>query len=396
MTNWKRNLFVLWTSQFIAMIGMTGVIPFLPLYVRELGVSAEQAPLWSGLIIAGPFVTASLLTPLWGAMGDRYGQKLMVMRAVAGLGITVALMGFASDVWTLLLLRMLQGAASGFVASNNAFVSAQTPQEHAGYALGTLQTSISAGGIIGPLIGGSISDAFGFRFVFFFVGVLCLLSLATVWWGVSEEQRHTSGRTGHVLKNLALVRRDKPLTRLLVMLFIGQTGVVLTGPIFPFYLEQLGAPTENLATLAGVVVSLVGIGTIVSSPWWGKRSDRIGYGRAMGLATLVVACCMMAQALVPSYHWIFPLRAVIGLAVGALLPLTYSELTRRSPSGRKGGIMGLASSATLLGNLTGPLLCAGIASVLELRYIFFVSASLILVVHVLSRWFSPNDSRNHL
>ena len=344
---WKKNLYILWISQFIALIGMTGVIPFLPLYVRKLGVADAQAPLWSGLIIAGPFVMASLLTPLWGSLGDRYGQKLMVMRAVFGLGITVALMGFA--------------------------------------------TSISAGAIIGPLIGGSISDAFGFQSVFFFVGILCMISLGVVAWGVKEAKGKASGRGGHVLKNLVYVRKDKALTRLLLMLFIGQTGVVLTGPIFPYYLEQLGAPTENLATLAGMVVSLVGIGTIISSPWWGSRSDRIGYSRAMSVATLIVAGGMVAQAVVPSYEWIFPLRAMIGLAVGALLPLTYSELTRRAPMGRKGGIMGLASSATLMGNLSGPLLCAGIASVVELRYTFIAAAALIVVVHVMSRRFTVSS-----
>ncbi|MGA0834161.1 MAG: MFS transporter [Candidatus Kapaibacteriota bacterium] len=184
---WKRNLLVLWIAQFIAMIGMTGVIPFLPLYVRELGVSPDQTSLWSGFIIAAPFATAALLTPLWGSIGDRYGQKLMVMRAVAGLGLTVAAMGLATNVWVLFVLRILQGAVSGFIASTNAFVSSNTPSDRAGYALGTLQTSISAGAIVGPLVGGAISDAFGFQMVFFVVGGLCTLSLVTVYAGVREQ-----------------------------------------------------------------------------------------------------------------------------------------------------------------------------------------------------------------
>jgi DHA1 family multidrug resistance protein-like MFS transporter len=382
---WKRNLLVLWIAQFIAMIGMTGVIPFLPLYVRELGVSPDQTSLWSGFIIAAPFATAALLTPLWGAMGDRYGQKLMVMRAVAGLGLTVAAMGLATNVWVLFVLRILQGAVSGFIASTNAFVSSNTPSDRAGYALGTLQTSISAGAIVGPLVGGAISDAFGFQMVFFVVGGLCTLSLVTVYAGVREQPVRSSGRSGRVLKNLVYVRNDPTLMRLLLILLIGQTGVVLTGPIFPYYLEQLGAPSQNLGTLAGMVVSLVGLGTIASASWWGKRSDRYGYAATMRITTVIVAAGMLAQVVVPSYEWIFPIRGMIGLAVGALLPLSYSELTRRAPVANRGGIMGLASSATLLGNLLGPILCAGFASVIPLQYIFLVSASLIITVHVMSR-----------
>lgn len=376
---------MLWVAQFFAMIGMTGVLPFLPLYVRELGVSPDETSLWSGFIVAAPFATAALLTPVWGALGDRYGQKLMVMRAVAGLGLTVAAMGFATTVWVLLALRILQGAVSGFVASTNAFVSAQTPTEHAGYALGTLQTSISAGAIVGPLLGGAISDAFGFQAVFFVVGGLCTLSFLTVYLGVTEQPLRSTGRSGRVLKNLVYVRNDPTLRRVLLILLIGQTGVVLTSPIFPYYLEQLGAPSQNLGTLAGMVVSLVGLGTIASASWWGRRSDRYGYSATMRIATLVVAAGMLAQVVVPSYEWIIPIRAVIGLAVGALLPLSYSELTRRAPVANRGGIMGLASSASLLGNLLGPMLCAGFATIIPLQFIFVVSASFILTVHVMSR-----------
>ena len=385
------------------MIGMTGVIPFLPLYVRELGVSPDQTSLWSGFIIAAPFATAALLTPLWGSIGDRYGQKLMVMRAVAGLGLTVAAMGLATNVWVLFVLRILQGAVSGFIASTNAFVSSNTPSDRAGYALGTLQTSISAGAIVGPLVGGAISDAFGFQMVFFVVGGLCTLSLVTVYAGVREQPVRSSGRSGRVLKNLVYVRNDPTLMRLLLILLIGQTGVVLTGPIFPYYLEQLGAPSQNLGPLAGRVVRLVGLGTIASASWWGKRSDRsasptmthwqwwgkrsdrYGYAATMRITTVIVAAGMLAQVVVPSYEWIFPIRGMIGLAVGALLPLSFSELTRRAPVANRGGIMGLASSATLLGNLLGPILCAGFASVSPLQYIFLVSASLIITVHVMSR-----------
>jgi MFS transporter, DHA1 family, multidrug resistance protein len=360
---WQRNLIVLWFAQFIAMIGMSSVLPFLPLYVRELGVPAEDAAFWSGIINAAPFAMSSLLTPVWGALGDKYGQKTMVIRAVIGLGVTVTLMGLAPNVWVLLVLRLLQGAASGFIAANNAFVSTHTPTEHAGVALSTLQTSVAGGMVVGPLVGGAISDAIGMHDVFFVVGGLCAVSSYVLWRRLVEERVAPSKRPPRVLRNMRIVIRDPALRRLLLTLFIVQTSLMLTAPIYPYYIAELGAPAALLSSITGTIVSIVGVMSVISSPWWGARSDRLGFRPTM----------MAAQSIVPSYHWLFPIRAVMGIATGALQPLVYSQLTRLAPMGRKGGIMGMASSATLAGNLTGPLLCAAFAPWTPYWMLFIIS-----------------------
>lgn len=377
---WQRNLIVLWFAQFMAMIGMSSVLPFLPLYVRELGVPAEDAAFWSGLINAAPFAMSSLLTPVWGALGDKYGQKTMVIRAVIGLGVTVTLMGFAPNVWVLLVLRLLQGAASGFIAANNAFVSTHTPTEHAGVALSTLQTSVAAGMVIGPLVGGTISDAVGMHDVFFVVGGLCALSSYVLWRNLVEERMAPSKRPPRVLRNMRIVIRDPALRRLLLTLFVVQTSLMLTTPIYPYFIAELGAPASMLSSITGTIVSIVGIMSVISSPWWGARSDRLGFRPTMMAAAAVAGLGILAQALVPSYHWLFPIRAIMGIATGALQPLVYSQLTRLAPMGRKGGIMGMASSATLAGNLTGPLLCAAIAPWLPYWALFIMSGMTMMSV----------------
>lgn len=382
---WQRNLMVLWFAQFVAMIGMSAVLPFLPLYVRDLGVAPQDAAFWSGLINAAPFITSSILTPVWGAMGDRYGQKTMVIRAVIGLGVTVALMGFAPNVWVLLFLRLLQGAVSGFISANNAFVSTQTPTQHAGMALSTLQTSVAAGTVVGPLLGGTISDAFGANVVFFVVGALCAVSSYILWTKLVEERVARSGQPPHVWRNMGVVIRDPMLRWLLLTLFIVQTALMLPSPIYPYYIAELGAPTSLLSSITGTIVSLVGIMSVISGPWWGARSDRLGFQPTMMAAAGVVTLGMLAQAFVPSYHWLFPIRAIMGIATGALQPLVFGELTRRAPTGRKGGIMGMASSATLAGNLTGPLMCAAIAPWLPLWMMFVVSAMTMLSVVMIAR-----------
>lgn len=385
---WRRNLAVLWFAQLVAMIGMSSCIPFLPLFIHELGVRDADANVWSGVITAAPFIMSASLTPLWGVLGDKYGQKAMVVRGVLGLCVAMTLMGFSVSIWMLFVLRMFQGAVSGFVASNNAFVSAQTPSEHTGYALSTLQTSIWTGNIIGPLVGGAIADAFGMRTTFFFVGAMCLLSFIIIITHVHEKVREggMAARTRRsatpIRTNIGLVLRRPTLSRPILILFISQTAIVLVSPVMPYYIKELGAPSTMLATISGTIVSLVGVMSIITAPWWGRRADVLGFRSTMRKATGVVIVGMACQSIVPWYGWLFPVRIIIGLAVGALIPMLYAELTRQSPRARRGGMMGLASSATLLGNLVGPLLCSGITMVLPLRWAF-VAATLIMCVSYL-------------
>ncbi|MBI3579006.1 MAG: MFS transporter, partial [Ignavibacteriales bacterium] len=187
---WRRNLYIIWAAQFIAMMGMNLVVPFLPFYIRSLGVTdtAETAR-WSGLVFAGPFFSAFFLTPVWGYLGDRYGRKLMTVRAIFGLAISQILVGFAPNVEMLFVFRMIQGAISGFLAAALALVSANTPKEKSGYAIGLLQTATSSGGVIGPLVGGTLADTLGYRPIFLIVGALCSITGIIVMRFVKETVR---------------------------------------------------------------------------------------------------------------------------------------------------------------------------------------------------------------
>src|SRR5262249_38337622 len=135
---------------------------------------------WSGLVYSGPFFSAFFMTPVWGALSDRFGQKLMLIRAYAGLALFVMLMGLVTSVEQLFVLRILQGFVSGFLAASITLVATSTPRERAGYALGLLQTSLSSGTILGPMLGGAIADFVGMRPVFYMVAAFCFLSAIIV------------------------------------------------------------------------------------------------------------------------------------------------------------------------------------------------------------------------
>ncbi|MBK6418674.1 MAG: MFS transporter [Ignavibacteria bacterium] len=322
---WQRNLLVLWFAQFIAMVGMSACIPFLPLFVRDLGVAQEDAALWSGII--PPAAPLRNVEPSYAALGKPWRQ------------IRSEEHGRARHPWSwnchdpdgIFQQHLDAPCAPNFPRGcqwicgfQQCLCECPDAPEKVGIALGTLQTSISAGNIMGPLVGGVISDAIGFRPVFFFVGVMCAISLVILIYKLREERVTVSSRGARVLGNVRVAWRSANIRSLLIMVMMVQTAIVMATPIFPYYLEQLGAPTSMLSTLAGIVVSIVGVCTIISAPWWGSRSDSFGFRPTMIIAGSIVGSGMLLQAIVPSYEWLFPVRTMMGLAVGALLPLMYA------------------------------------------------------------------------
>jgi len=380
---WKKNLYVLWIAQFIAMLAMSACLPFLPLYVRHLGVTKlEEAQQWSGLIIAAPFLFSVITSPIWGAMGDKYGRKPMVVRAIIGLAVAMALMGFAQTIWQLLALRMFQGAVSGFIASTLAFVSATTPPRRAGYAIGLLQSTISAGNIAGPLVGGVLSDAIGMRNVFFFVGAMCLVSAVIVIFFVVEkrEGEAKSQKRNSVFENFRYAWSTPELRTILVLIVAAQSSIVFVSPVMPFYLEYLGAPAKYLSTLTGVIVGIVGVFSIMFAPYWGRRNDRKGFVKTLQVAALAVGVSTILQSFVPTYEYLFGLRAIIGVFTAAIIPTLYTAFSKNTPHENRSGLMGLASSASLLGNLISPSMSGWVASHAGMRWCFAIAGAMMLGV----------------
>lgn len=389
---WKRNLYILCIAQFVAMIGMSGVFPFLPLYVRELGIENPQdANFWSGLVFAGTYFSAVIMIPFWGSMGDKYGRKVMVIRAVFGLALSVALMAFAQNVYQLFFLRFLQGTMSGMIASALAFVSADSPEEKSGYSIGMLQASIAAGQVFGPFFGGAMADFVGIRYVFLIVGFLCLVAGFLVMSLLKERNFvPQKDKTYGIIGNLRYSLKNPIFRKLLFLVVLVQMGVQFTIPVFAYFVETLEAPNNLIATVTGSLFGIVAIFNISFASTWGKRNDNKVWQKTLRVSSLIVAFMFILHIVVPSYQYLFPIRAIIGIFYAALIPTLYSALSKRAPSERKGGIMGLASGANLFGSLLSFLFSGVVASILGIEFTFVISFILLLLVAFLAKM-TPYD-----
>jgi len=391
MPQWQKNIYAIWTAQFLAMVGLTLIVPFLPFYIRILGVTRlEDVERWSGFLFAAPFLVQTLASPIWGVLGDRYGRKMMVLRAMFGIGVTNMLSAVVRQAQELLLLRAAQGGVSGFVAASNALVTAAVPADRMGAALGLLQTSLTAGGIVGPLVGGALADLVGYRNVFLITGGMCWLAALVVLRFVQEEARAPrAGRAGPgVRANLLYFLRSPILRTTGLLLCTSQVAIMSVEPIFAVYVITLGVPTPRVATVAGVLFSVTGLASMLGAPLWGRMADRSGGRRVLVLTLWGAALAYAAQAWAASAAQVFVFRAALGFFVGGMLPPLYANVARATPEDRLGGMMGLTSSSIMLGSVVGPLIGGLLSAAIGIRWIFGVAAGVLALAALGTRGLS--------
>ena len=388
--SWKINLISVWFGCFFTGLAISQIIPFLPLYVESLGVKgAEALSLWSGLIFSVTFVVSAAVAPLWGSLADRKGRKLMLLRASFGMGAVILMQAFVTEAWQLLLLRALMGLTSGYIPNAMALVAAQVPRERSGWALSCVSTGQISGVILGPMLGGLLADWLGLRLVFIVTAALLLISFLVTLFLIKEsgykavsKQQRLSGR--EVFRSL-----DNP--RLMLCLFITTLVIQMcngsVNPILTLFVRELAPNAENLAFLSGFIAALPGISALIAAPRLGRLGDRIGTQRIL-LATMVVSVVLfIAMSFVTSATQLGVLRFLLGFADGAMMPAVQTLLVRHSADNITGRIFGYNQSFMYLGNVTGPLLGAAVATLAGYRWVFFATALVVLFNVLLLRRF---------
>ncbi len=384
MPKWKRNVWILFVSQFLVLGAMTMIMPFLPLYLQELGVEGEsQISLWSGIIFGANFLTAFLFSPFWGRLADRHGRKLMVLRSGFGMAVVIILTGFATGPWSLLGLRLLNGIVSGFIPASIALVATNTPKKHVGYALGTLNSGAVAGAICGPLFGGLMAEAFGFRMIFNLTGVCILLAALVVLFLVKEETKPeptAKKEKSNAIKDFKRVTVHSPMLSLMLVGFLVQFALLGMNPLIPLFVQQL-TTGGNVALFAGIAASVMGVANMMASPKLGKLGDRKGSQHVLYYSLIGAAIFSIPQAFVQDLWQLIALRFMLGLCIGGLLPSVNSLVKTLSPEGMESRTYSFSNSAVYLGNLLGPVTGGAIVAMVGTRGLFLF-AGIILLINV--------------
>ncbi len=387
--NWKRNLTVAWIGCFLTGAAFSLVMPFLPLYVEQLGVTGHSAlNMWSGLVFSITFLFSAIASPFWGGLADRKGRKIMLLRSALGMACVMALMGIAQNIWQLLVLRALLGLLGGFIPNANALIATQMPRNRSGWAMGTLSTGGVAGALLGPLAGGLLADTYGLRMVFFITATVLFLCFLLTLLCIRENFIPVPKKEMlHAREVFASLKNPRLVLGLFITTMIIQVATGSIAPILTLYVRELAGNVANIAFISGMIASVPGVAALMSAPRLGRLGDRIGPEKILVVALVISVLLLIPMAWVQNPWQLGVLRFLLGAADGALLPAVQTLLVYNSTNQVAGRIFSYNQSFRDIGNVTGPLLGAAVSASYGFRTVFLVTAGVVLFNAIYS-WMS--------
>lgn len=391
MESWKVNLISVWFGCLFTGLAISQIIPFLPLYVEQLGVTDPSSlTLWSGLIFSVTFMVSAIVSPMWGSLADRKGRKLMLLRASLGMGIVIFLQAFVTDVWQLFLLRALMGLTSGYIPNAMALVATQVPRERSGWAMSMVTTAQICGVIMGPMMGGFLADWVGLRAVFLITSGLLLTSFLITLFLIKEGGQPRVKKEDKLSGTMVFRSLGNP--GLIISLFLTTLTIQLCNgsisPILTLFVRELEPNVQNIAFISGVVAAIPGVSALFSAPTLGKLCDRIGAQRILFSALILTFVLFVTMSWAGSAFQLGALRFLLGFAEGAMMPAVQTMLLRYSSDRVTGRIFGYNQSFMYLGNVVGPLIGSGVSAIGGFRWVFAATAVVVLAntVQLIVTW----------
>jgi DHA1 family multidrug resistance protein-like MFS transporter len=398
---WRRNVIAVTAASFMGYTGFTLVMPFLPLFIAQLGVSdVGEVAMWTGLSLGiTPGLTA-ILAPAWGRLGDRFGRKIMVERSLVSFVVLFTAMAFVTSVWQVLALRAIQGLFAGYGSLSVAMAAESAPRERMPSAIGAVQTAQRIGPGVGPVIGGLLAGFVGLRRAFVATAMFYLVALVIVHAMYDDRAIHAqpadAAETGRVTFRNVLAFRNFIL--LLTVIFGLQFVDRSFGPVLPLYVEQVGVTHGNVPIVSGALFSIMAFTGALGHHFCGKllrvssgtavrpsparaASRTTGYtSRAVIAGGGAVAAAGAGLFGLSGNLWIMAAASILlGLGIGAAMTASYSAAGAVIPPGAHGAGFGLLTSASLIGMASSPFI-AGFVGGASIRIVFFADLALMALL----------------
>jgi DHA1 family multidrug resistance protein-like MFS transporter len=383
---WRVTLPVMWFAQLCSIMGFSFVMPFIPFFVRELGVAESLVPIWAGVTGSAAGLAMATMGPIWGYLADRQGRRRMVIRAMFGGALTLGLMGLSRNVYDLLVLRILQGTVTGTVPASVALVSSVVPKSRLGFSLGLMQMAVFTGASIGPYIGGIVADQYGYRVPFGVTATLLFTGGLLVLFGARERFTPPDPEDRHEAAPLRVLFRMPSVLSLLGVFFIMNFSASFVMPIFPLFVEEIVGMPKKAASETGTLLAVTGVAGAVSAVLVGRVSDRLGHKPILIACTSLAALLSFPHFFADSVAQLLVLRLFFGLAVGGVFPAMNALVATAAPRDNLGQAYGFTTTASALGWATGPALGGVVASAVGYRWPFVIMAVLLALVTLAQRW----------
>ena len=377
LERWRINLYVLWVTQICSMIGFNIALPFTAYYFQEMGVtSATQLNYYVGLSSTLPSITMAVFAPIWGIVADLHGRKLMILRAMLAASILIALLGMTDSVYVFLGLRLLQGIFTGTIGASMAFVSANTPENKMSFSLGFMTSSNFLGYALGPVLGGVLAEAVGYKGCFYagaavmFFGFLLVLLLVkenpNTYGKVLKEQRAAKGTKKPKLIN-------KYIVLVLAILMTAKISRTLFSPFVALYVQERLGTITGAAKYTGIINGATGVSTAVAALTLTRLGDKYDKFKLVMIFSLI--SLGISIFFIPKWP-LLVFAAIYGiyfLAAGSVEPLLTSAASEATDPALRGELFGMMTTVNSVALIISPMVAAAVSNT------FSVSAILVFM-----------------
>lgn len=368
---------MLWLATFLVSASWTQVIPFLPLFLSQLGVT-ENLNFWSGLAVSAHFITGMIMMPVWGKLGDRFGRKPMLIRAGLSLSVIYFLTSLSTEAWHVVAARLANGALTGFIPMSISLVGTNTPPQYSARYVASVQTSSAIGTIVGPVIGGTLAGIFGVRGSLQASAALVFISALLAIFFVQERRKPEGGAPTTLAADFRAAFRMPVMGMVLFISLLGQAASMSIQPVLVLQVESM-LGQESSAFWSGVILALPGIAFALSATRWVALLDDMPAHQVLTMAFVGTGAGYILSGLVNSIWLFVPLFFAASVFVAAFRPLAAALITQRVDADFRGRAFGLQSSATTMGGFVAPLFAGVVADFLGRSAVFVVMGALLLL-----------------
>ena len=399
-----RNVWIITASMTVLAICYTMIIPFLPIYLLELGVPKDDVALWSGLVFGITFLIAGIMAPIWGKIADNKGKKRMALRARFAIAVSYVLIGMVTDQYQLLMGRALVGFANGFYPAAMTMVSLSVDEKQVGRALGIFQTGLILGNVVGPFLGGAVESVVGMRPVFYISGIAVFIATLAVLFLVKEpkleventtskEQSKQPVKATSLREDFKSVQEQPVLVRLLWIYFFMQCVIMMLQPILALYVGDMQGTMEGAAIISGTILSIGGLAGSLTTNIWVRLGERRGYFRTISYCMLGSGVVLLLQSLPVGIWWFGVLQVLIGSCIVGINPSLSAAVTLNTEPGFRGRMFGMTTTAQQFGSMVGPVFASIVSTYIGISYVFSITGLLLLYMGFQSRKLSVQHDK---
>lgn len=386
----NRNLAILFFNLVVAQLGFGIMIPLLPFYVEKFGGGGLEMGLLMTVFSAMQFI----FSPIWGSLSDRIGRKPVLIIGSLGNALSMILMAFATNYWILLSARALAGMlSSATMPTAMAFISDSTTEKQRGAGMGIIGAAFGVGMVLGPGIGGVMSNI-SLQAPFLFAAATAVLAMILIWSILPEslpQEKFVTG--GHRVSGLDIKLMWKslfgPIGFLLILAFLHNFALTNFEGIYAMYAENRYAYDP---TTIGMIMAVTGlVSAIVQGVLTGPATRRFGDRWVIQVslfASVVGFLVMLTAKTLPMVM----LTAGFFVFTNSMLRPGVASLTSKRADMPQGAVMGVSNAFMSLGRIVGPLWAGNVLD-LNLSYPFLTGAIIMLAAGVASLFYLSDKQK---